>query len=357
MSKANKNIEEIFKEKLNNHDSVVKPDLWNSISNSLPAAAPTATAIALKTKILVGIAASIITAATVYYFVNSPQIVQNASPQKIEQSTAPENSQNNQEDSTASAEIQSPHDLEPSKKKTVSKNNAVVAETLLDGLSDQVDIDLQNSPSDHTEKTTMIEEPETSADVALNTNNTENLASNPTEVEKAAPPVMQVKEVDNSSLLYFLFSPQKASAYEWWIDNKLVSNSATFNHNFESEGNHFIRLVTTSAEGKKSEETQNIEAYRNISFNLPNAFSPNGDGMNDVFNAENGIEHFQKIDRLLIRDKNGKSIFESSTHFIWDGSSMDGNLCPSGVYTYTIFATDNKNNPQMKAGTIQLFVE
>jgi gliding motility-associated-like protein len=357
LSEANKNIEDLFKEKLDNHESIVRPDLWNSISSSIPAAGSTATAIALKTKILIGVAAAIITAATVYYFNTSNQSEQQTSPQKTEQSSSPENNQDNQELATANAEIKANSAAEPSKKEADSKDKVVVStEIPLFEVSDRDSADLHNLNLHHL-RTTAIDATEHSTDVAPNMEKTVSVASHPTEAEKAVPPVMQVKEVDNNSLLYFLFSPQKASAYEWWIDDKLVSNNATFNYNFENDGNYEIRLVTTSTEGTKSEAIQSIEVYRNIIFNLPNAFSPNGDGMNDVFNVENGIEYFQKIDRLLIRDKNGKSIYESSTNFIWDGTSMDGNICQSGVYTYTIFATDNKNNPQMKAGTIQLFVE
>lgn len=358
MSEANKNIEDLFREKLDNHESIVRPDLWNSISSSLPSAASTATAIALKTKILIGVAASVITAATVYYFNNNNQNVPHTSPHKTEQSSSPENIKDNQEVATANAEIKTNSATETPKKDADSKDKVVVSSEIpLVDVSNQVNTDLHNLDLYNARTSSVVEATELTTDLTPETDKPHELNALDASIGKVVPPVMQVKEVDNSSLLYFLFSPQKANAYEWWIDGKLVSNNPTLNYNFEDDGEHKIRLVTITDDGIKNESSQIVEAYRNIKFNLPNAFSPNGDGMNDAFNVENGIENFQKIDRLLIRDKNGKSIYESSTNFIWDGSSMDGNICPSGVYTYTIFATDNKNNPQMKAGTIQLFVE
>lgn len=354
----NKNIENLFKEKLENHESSVRPDLWDSISSSIPAAGTAATAIALKTKILVGVAASIITAATVYYFNQNYHNTQAASPQKTEQSSSHGENETSTEDSTITQTTKTTAAAASKSANLVTKEVIVEKPSIsLDNLGDKINPEAHNILSEYPLRSTAIEAPNNKTDISPKTEKPESAEPLAIEPEKAAPPVMQIKEVENKSLLYFLFSPQKASAYEWWIDDKLVSNNATFNYNFENDGNYAVRLVTTSAEGAKSEVTQNIEVYRNISFKLPNAFSPNGDGMNDVFNVENGIEHFQKIDRLLIQDKNGKSIYESSTKFIWDGSSMDGNICQSGVYTYTIFATDNKNNPQMKAGTIQLFVE
>jgi hypothetical protein len=145
LSEANKNIEDLFREKLDNHESIVRPDLWNSISSSLPAAASTATAIALKTKILIGVAASVITAATVYYFDTSNQNAQHTSPQKTEQSSSPENIQDNQEAATANAEINANSATEPSKKEADSKDIvAVSSEIPLVDVSEQVNTDLRN---------------------------------------------------------------------------------------------------------------------------------------------------------------------------------------------------------------------
>lgn len=360
MSEANKNIEDLFREKLDNHESIVRPDLWNSISIAIPAPVPAAATIALKTKILIGVAASVITAATVYYFNNNNQNAQQTPPQKTEQSLSPTNTENTSAIAPDSIKIEINTATATNNPKAASVNTNAQAPTIQTiDFKDQVNTDLQNLNLYYARMSSAVETTEQHNEIVSEKERekVEDESASATSKDLAQPPVMQVKEVDNKNLLFFLFSPQKASAYEWWIDDKLVSSNATVNHNFEEDGVHQVRLVTTAADGSRSETIQNIEAYRNIQFNLPNVFSPNGDGTNDIFDAEAGIKYFKKMDRLIIRDKQGKSIYDSSTNFIWDGSTMDGNICPSGVYTYTIFATDNKNNPQMKAGTIQLFVE
>lgn len=359
MSEANKNIEDLFKEKLENHESIVRADLWNSISSSLPAAASSAgTGIALKTKILIGAAASIITAATVYYVNTSNQGEKQTSPQKTEQSPSTENTKNTTAEAPDSIIIERNTAAATNNLKEASVNtNAQELTIQTVEFKDRVNTDLQNLNIYYARMSSAPETTDQHSEIVSEKDKLENESSIATSKNQAQPPVMQIKEVDNNSLLYFLFSPQKASAYEWWIDGKLVSNNPTLNYSFEEDGQYQIRLVTITDDGNTNETSQTIEAYRSIKFNLPNAFSPNGDGMNDSFDVKAGIEHFQNIDRLIIRDKQGKTIYESTINFVWDGNSMDGNICPSGVYTYTIFATDMKSNPHMKGGTIQLFIE
>ncbi len=357
MSEANKNIENLFKEKLDNHESIVRADLWNSISGALPAATPTAAGIALKTKILIGVAATVASIATIYFVNQNNGSPQHSSPQQTEQTIAPKNSETIRDTSTVVAEVQNKGTETPNQAKAADESDVVLSSnTQLIVLNDQELEDFQNFLSDYSKTATNHTFNQSSA-VQPNADSSPKDSDNADSKNESEPLVMQIKEVNNKDLLYFFFSPQKAELYEWWINGKLISNNSTLNYNFEEDGVQQIRLVTTSDDGTKNEISQTVEAYRNIIFNLPNAFSPNGDGMNDNFDVQAGVEHVQHIDRLIISDKQGKTIYESTTKFVWDGNSMDGNICPSGVYTYTIFATDKKSKPQLKGGTIQLFIE
>ncbi|MES2559249.1 MAG: gliding motility-associated C-terminal domain-containing protein [Bacteroidota bacterium] len=77
--------------------------------------------------------------------------------------------------------------------------------------------------------------------------------------------------------------------------------------------------------------------------NIPNVFSPNGDGINDKFVIP--IEN-EQLYSLTITDKNGKEVFESMDKNIqWDGRDYkSGIMCPAGIY-YRVFRYQLKGAP------------
>jgi gliding motility-associated-like protein len=66
---------------------------------------------------------------------------------------------------------------------------------------------------------------------------------------------------------------------------------------------------------------------------FPNAFSPNGDGLNDTFGVLGvGIEEYE----LLIFNRTGELLFESTdVQVAWDGTYMN-NKVPAGTYVYKV---------------------
>jgi gliding motility-associated-like protein len=84
---------------------------------------------------------------------------------------------------------------------------------------------------------------------------------------------------------------------------------------------------------------------------IPNVFTPNGDGKNDVFKAYSNI--VSGID-MKIFDQWGESIF-SSTIFStgWDGS-YKGKQQPVGVYVYVMKLTLTDGREVLKKGSVNL---
>jgi gliding motility-associated-like protein len=99
-----------------------------------------------------------------------------------------------------------------------------------------------------------------------------------------------------------------------------------------------------------SEEIPDFEIY------VPNAFSPNGDGINDIFQIifPNSTFNLQPS-TLSIFDRWGGMVYESSEiENGWDGKK-NGNPCPGGVYVYKIvFSVDGVQGNQERVGTVAL---
>ena len=71
-----------------------------------------------------------------------------------------------------------------------------------------------------------------------------------------------------------------------------------------------------------------------VNINSIEAFSPNGDGINDVFTVEINNEMLECTD-LKIFNRWGVQMFESTTDIkYWDGRDKSGDLVSAGVYFY-----------------------
>lgn len=89
-------------------------------------------------------------------------------------------------------------------------------------------------------------------------------------------------------------------------------------------------------------------------FEVPNVFTPNGDGKNDVFTfkAVNMGEIY-----VIIYDRWGLKMFESTStgNVKWDGKNKSGNTVTDGTYFYILKATGLDGVQYDKQGTINVF--
>ncbi len=93
------------------------------------------------------------------------------------------------------------------------------------------------------------------------------------------------------------------------------------------------------------------ERYAFQQIRVPNAFTPNGDGINDEFGAAG---KFVSDFFMQIFNRYGQLIFQSSSiQHKWDGR-VRGQLQPSGTFIYSIRYTDNSKQVQYKKGTFTL---
>jgi gliding motility-associated-like protein len=115
--------------------------------------------------------------------------------------------------------------------------------------------------------------------------------------------------------------------------DEIAGNTTTYDHRSESGLPGCYGITSLDSLGNES-DTSNVVCVTNCPFyQLPNVFTPNGDGANDLFIAF----PYQFIDRVDMKIFNrwGQLVFETTNPDIeWDGSNLAGNELSEGVYTY-----------------------
>lgn len=142
------------------------------------------------------------------------------------------------------------------------------------------------------------------------------------------------------------------ATYSWRFDNGGTSSDPTPSHYFAVRGIYPVALALTDEHGCEVfyETTVTVRLPSNVY--VPSAFSPNGDGYNDIFfiNAYLVSDmHFSIFNRV------GETIFSTKDiDFQWDGTAY-GKPALEGTYMYVLDATDVRGNNFYLCGTITLF--
>jgi len=115
-------------------------------------------------------------------------------------------------------------------------------------------------------------------------------------------------------------------------------------------GVFYYRIILESPSGFIS-YSNTTEAREEMLLLIPTAFTPNGDGQNDVFRVKG---KYVRSFSMTIYNNWGEAIFHSDAlNKSWNGKKFTDDV-PSGVYTYVIEATDFQGNTQKKSGAITL---
>ncbi len=143
---------------------------------------------------------------------------------------------------------------------------------------------------------------------------------------------------------------------------------ATLRNLANYKGCYYITAVDRS--GNESPKSNVVCLDNCPNYLLPNAFSPNGDGLNDTFmafdNPFSKCPRFVSEVELFIVNRWGTEVFryasqsatENDPFIRWDGKDPSGNELPAGTYYYsgTVFfdVVDPTKKQQTLKGTIQL---
>ncbi len=130
----------------------------------------------------------------------------------------------------------------------------------------------------------------------------------------------------------------------WHISNGAIfTNSCQFQYQFSDIGNYTITFITNP--NTTCADTANTSIYINGitlgNLEIANVFTPNNDGVNDLFDFSKfiGCDFFE----YTIYDRWGLSIFKSgkTNQKFWDGKTTSGEKVPDGTYFYILKTSSN----------------
>lgn len=98
-------------------------------------------------------------------------------------------------------------------------------------------------------------------------------------------------------------------------------------------------LVPNALESDEATDGPKANQTAEVSIIIPNVFTPNQDGINDIFIIED--DEITSLEVQII-DKTGQLIHEWNTLYgFWDGNLPNGEVAPEGIYFYQLSGTKN----------------
>lgn len=153
--------------------------------------------------------------------------------------------------------------------------------------------------------------------------------------------------------IYFTNNTTNATSYSWDFGDGNSSLQQNPVHTYVQKGIYTVVLYTANNAGCYDTAMQVVEVEPEFSFYIPNAFTPNDDGHNDIFTGEG-----QEINEyeMLIFDRWGEMIFRTNDlNEGWDGKVAGGSeIVQEGAYVYKVSIKDFKNKQHYYYGTVSL---
>lgn len=369
MSKQNKPIEDLFKDAFEHFEKTPSNSVWSGIQAGINAPVAGATAVAkgamsIGAKIGIAVATVGVIATTLYVgFINTDEekttIAQQevATQQENEVISAVEEETNSAEITTREIEIA---ELEKSGSADKNQANSSTGSSAREAKATTAQINqstvkvADNSKQKIETTTAPVENANNNAAISGNkeTNSVQEVADNKTseivqetkkeaEETTALSAIINVNHVNGEVPFQLAFNtPEEADTYVWKLNGLTISNSKNSSIEVTSTGTQKLELTVIKGD-KTAQSIQIIDAKKSSITAIQNIFTPNQDGMNDVFRIEEGFDQLS----VKILDQNYKELHNWIGEYgFWDGTYPDGSMAPNGVYFY--MGTYKKNGKE-----------
>jgi gliding motility-associated-like protein len=151
--------------------------------------------------------------------------------------------------------------------------------------------------------------------------------------------------------IQFINDTFNADTFLWDFGDGTTSTAKNPAHTYDHKGQFNVKLTASLSNACYNSTTENsvVIIQNNNYLFIPNTFTPNGDGINDVFNVK--ITNIKSY-HIRIYDRWGSLLYESKNiGSSWDGI-YQGKQAPFGVYYYMIDAVGTDNAVLKRAGYV-----
>ena len=138
-------------------------------------------------------------------------------------------------------------------------------------------------------------------------------------------------------------------------DGSSGSTATNPSHDFPNiiEGSYNVTLTVVDGNGCIDDVSHTIIINPEFTFFIPNAFTPNGDGVNDFFQGQGvGIKKYE----IMIFDRWGNMIwYTDDINKLWDGKANHGkDMAQQDVYVWKVKLTDVFDKKHNYTGTVTI---
>lgn len=162
-----------------------------------------------------------------------------------------------------------------------------------------------------------------------------------------------IAEIDTCTGVVHFSANDGFKNYEWLLNDSLISNEQSFEYKLFGQDNDYHIKLICNKDLSCIDSTSLIIHIPIISKDnliIPNVFTPNSDGINDVFRIA-GISSKCLDAKLIIYNRWGEKLFESDKNkLVWNGLNQNNKPYAAGTYYYLLYI----GNEDVIEGTITL---
>ena len=361
MKEGNENIDQLFKDAFETYEPKVSDQLWSKVSDNISSSSITSTAgtMAAWKIVAIAITCGVIGASIVWAY--QELISEITNDQTIDKNSVVEKEINSKKTPLKEVVFTKNYPIDqqdPLVKDDLDENKefkVIINEDKNDGINENEQYQPSSIVNLFLTPRTKVLNNENKEIKQIDKDHQSSTQVEITEVKKdKLNPVIKASVSGGYLPLVVSFQQtERAAEVIWDFGYGTVLNGNYVEHIFREANDYSVKVTIRDEDGREAIATKNISVKtRCIISNVPNIFTPNGDGENDQFyvQGENIQSYFIQIFNI-----EGKVVFE--TDYIgakWDGNDALGQQLANGQYLYFIKAIGEDGSDLSRTGSLTL---